>query len=92
MVGREIGFLLSQLEEANLLDDFSTVMISGHSLGAQVAGYAGKWTKKITGKIIGRISGTDYKNIFSMNEFRDQKLHIFNPQAVEVSPFRQPGG
>ena len=33
--------------------------IIGHSLGSQVAGYAGERIQKLTGKKIGRISGLD---------------------------------
>ena len=49
-VGAYLGRLLT-----TLVKDLSKVHIVGHSLGAQVAGFAGAWTKGEVNRITGKL-------------------------------------
>ena len=58
VVGRQIGYFIKSAidEDLNNIDDFH---VAGHSLGAHIAGYAGKFIQReMPGTILPRITGT----------------------------------
>ena len=59
LVGRQVANFISQLITARLVEP-SDIHLIGHSLGAHVAGYAGKWHNRMyPGERLGRITGLD---------------------------------
>ncbi|CAH2108066.1 unnamed protein product [Euphydryas editha] len=55
-IGHELGYALLTLSEAGL--NMTEIHLVGHSLGAHIMGYAGRWTRK-RGHVISRITGLD---------------------------------
>ena len=67
LIGREIGYLLYRLNtEVNL--DLKKVHIVGFSLGAHVAGLAGRWAKQKYNLTVGRVTGK-LVNCFIISSF-----------------------
>ncbi|KFM59677.1 Pancreatic lipase-related protein 2, partial [Stegodyphus mimosarum] len=58
VAGAEVGYFIQKLIAATKLDP-NKVHVIGHSLGAHVAGYAGKWFKNNSTEKVGRITGLD---------------------------------
>ncbi|XP_035206591.1 pancreatic lipase-related protein 2-like [Stegodyphus dumicola] len=58
VAGAEVGYFIQKLIAATKLNP-KRVHVIGHSLGAHVAGYAGKWFKNNSTKKVGRITGLD---------------------------------
>lgn len=56
LTGREIGYLLYRLNSERGLD-LGKVHLIGFSLGAHIAGLAGRWTKQQYGLTVGRVTG-----------------------------------
>ena len=89
LVGRQIARLTEELIKFNLLENGASVYIAGHSLGGQVAGYAGKYFQKLTNSKIGRISGLDPAGpmfelpTWVLPEERHQ-VHLWNDDAEFV--------
>lgn len=59
LVGRQIGFFLSELMANDNSIKPEDIHLIGFSLGAQVSGFAGKWTQSKYGFKVGRITGLD---------------------------------
>jgi len=57
MVGERVGEFLGFLKDTQFISSFSAVHLVGFSLGAQVAGYAGKFIQHTRNGKIGRITG-----------------------------------
>jgi len=57
VAGRALGHFFSQLHAAGLSED--NFYCAGHSLGAHVCAFAGKWTREKFGFTINRITGLD---------------------------------
>lgn len=68
------------------LIDSETVHIIGHSLGAHVAGYVGKYFLEYTGRKVKRITGLDpAAPIFNRDSTTcDQRLCAYDAQVVDV--------
>lgn len=62
LVGRLLGVFISHLVEWRQIDP-SKFYIVGFSLGAQIAGFAGKWMQKKYSMKLGRISGVSFAKI-----------------------------
>ncbi|XP_034827030.1 phospholipase A1 VesT1.02-like [Maniola hyperantus] len=60
-IGQELGEALLTLSRAGL--NLSEVQLMGHSLGAHVMGYAGRWTRQ-RGQVLSRITGLDPARAF----------------------------
>ena len=52
----EIKYIFTQVTQGASIEDFHII---GHSLGSQIAGYAGERIQKLTKQKLGRISGLD---------------------------------
>jgi len=59
VVGRRLQEMISFLIENGQISGADKIHIVGQSLGAHVAGFAGLYIRQETGKMIGRITGTD---------------------------------
>lgn len=60
VVGRQVAILARKLIESGLLESGANIKIAGHSLGGQIAGYAGKYFQTITGgEKLAQITGLD---------------------------------
>ena len=62
MVGERVGEFILFLKDSGFIDSFDSVHIVGFSLGAQVAGYAGKFVRMSRITKVGRITG-NYQRI-----------------------------
>jgi len=68
ITGKRIADFLIFLMKQKALKSYDDVHLIGISLGAHVAGTAGYWIKKKTGKMLGRITGLDPSgNLISYN-------------------------
>lgn len=95
VVGRQLALFINSLDET----PSSNIHISGHSLGGQIAGYAGKYWNKINtnGPKIGKITAMDpagpmfeLPNYVSMAD--KQKVHIYKDDADFVDVIHTTGG
>jgi len=59
MVGERVGEFIIFLKDSGFITTFSDVHLVGFSLGAQVAGYAGKYVRENRIAKVGRITGLD---------------------------------
>ena len=89
LVGRQIARLTEVLINGGFLENADNVYIAGHSLGGQVAGYAGKYFQKLTGLKIGRITGMDPAGpMFQLPDWvvsaEREKVHIWKDDATFV--------
>ncbi|XP_052739353.1 phospholipase A1 [Bicyclus anynana] len=78
-VGQELGEALLTLSRAGL--NMSDVQLMGHSLGAHVMGYAGRWTRQ-RGQVVARITGLDparalFEGLFAMQTGLDRTCAKF---------------
>lgn len=56
-IGEKLGATLAEMVKSGL--DHKNIHLVGHSLGAHIAGFAGKTFHTLTGTLVGRISGLD---------------------------------
>ncbi|KOB71750.1 putative lipase [Operophtera brumata] len=56
-IGEKLGATLAKIVESG--QDHKNIHLVGHSLGAHIAGFAGKTFHLLTGTLVGRISGLD---------------------------------
>ncbi|XP_039751173.1 phospholipase A1-like, partial [Pararge aegeria] len=78
-IGQELGEALITLSLAGM--NMSDVQLMGHSLGAHVMGYAGRWTRQ-KGQVISRITGLDparalFEGIFAFKSGLDRTCAKF---------------
>lgn len=62
----------------------SSIHVIGHSLGAQIAGFAGKTFKKLTGKKFARITGLDPAGPCFFEEKPDSRLSRNDADLVDI--------
>ncbi len=96
LVGRQIGFLARRLVESGAIKA-ENIYVAGHSLGGQVAGYAGKYFHQLTGSKIGRITGLDPAGpMFQLPDWVDSKmarqLHLWRDDAEFVDVIHTTAG
>lgn len=79
-VGFIVGdFIVDQSRKADILKNFHII---GHSLGAQVSGFAGKRVKTASGKKLDRITGLDAASpLFETPVARPPELHLTSTDA-----------
>ncbi|KAG8171283.1 hypothetical protein JTE90_022951 [Oedothorax gibbosus] len=83
VVGAEMGNFIVQLVEKNGLN-VADVHIIGHSLGAHISGYAGKWVKNKLQKPVGRITGLDPAGEEFYHQIPGERLNIGDAAFVDV--------
>ncbi|KAJ8710488.1 hypothetical protein PYW08_009003 [Mythimna loreyi] len=81
-IGRVLGETLAALIPAGL--DPSRIHLIGHSLGAHIAGFAGKEVFKRTGRKIGRITGLDPAGPCFSNVATPLRLYKDDADFVDV--------
>ncbi|XP_013161883.1 PREDICTED: pancreatic lipase-related protein 3-like [Papilio xuthus] len=87
-IGEKLGSVLSQIIKKG--QDANNIIIIGHSLGAHIAGIAGKRIQQLTGKAIGRIIALDPAGPCFININRDYRLD--KDDAVYVDVIHTNGG
>nr|XP_022915963.1 lipase member H-B-like [Onthophagus taurus] len=85
-VGNYIGKFIVRLLDSGLTSH-NRIHLIGHSLGAHIAGIAGKETFRLTGKEIGRISGLDpAKQLFEIPSCPDSaRLQQTDAELVDIT-------
>ena len=97
LVGRQIAIFISELIERNVLDSSSLIHLSGHSLGGQTAGYAGKYFTRISNAKIGKITGMDpagpmFELPSRVSESDRKMIHLHKDDADFVDVIHTTGG
>ncbi|XP_013136147.1 PREDICTED: pancreatic lipase-related protein 3-like [Papilio polytes] len=87
-IGEKLGSLLSEIIKKG--QDANKIILIGHSLGAHVAGVAGKRIQQLTGTAIGRIIALDPAGPCFINVSRDNRLD--RNDAVHVDVIHTNGG
>lgn len=72
--------------------DLHKIQITGHSLGAQVAGFAGKTVQDLTGLKIGRITGLDPASLLFEGSTLTEENRLMKEDAELVVIVHTDGG
>jgi len=83
VVGAELGNFIVQLVEKTGVH-VEDIHIIGHSLGAHVSGYAGKWVKNKLQKPVGRITGLDPAGPEFYDQIPGERLNMGDAAFVDV--------
>jgi pimeloyl-ACP methyl ester carboxylesterase len=97
LVGRQIANFIFELLKRNIVDAPSQIHVSGHSLGGQTAGYAGKYFSRISGSKIGKITGMDpagpmFELPARVSEDDRKQVHLHKDDAEFVDVIHTTGG
>lgn len=81
-IGEKLGATLAALVKSG--QDHKNIHLVGHSLGAHIAGFAGKAFHSITGTLIGRISGLDPAGPSFSHTDKNLRLAATDAEFVDV--------
>ncbi|XP_077295056.1 endothelial lipase-like [Arctopsyche grandis] len=81
-IGKRLGNVLSQFYKSKF--NMDTLDLVGHSLGAQILGFAGKSYLKSTGKLLPRITALDVAAVCFKGLNNDERLFKGDAEFVQV--------
>ncbi|XP_055942251.1 pancreatic lipase-related protein 3-like [Argiope bruennichi] len=82
-IGKQVAIFIQNLRKSKHLD-LQHVHIIGHSLGAQIAGFAGQEIKKAEKRSLGRVTGLDPAGPGFYDATSDQRLDATDASFVDI--------